>query len=399
VFAFPHSLSCDDAMRILITTPTFWPCSDGVANATLQHALGFLRAGHEVVVATAFHPNRGGTPWERLTVEQFRVSGNANVVFGFSGEVRRYCDFVLNADCDLVFFHCWQSWTTDIPMPHFGTLRPKTILVSHGVSANTLINWPKAAVLWLGWRPYVWRDMPRAMAQLDAIVFLSDRADNDRFYDRRLAASLKIRRAPTIPNGADLEAHDGDLPEFRGKHGLDGRLLLLCVGRFTEMKNELGVLRSVLRAQIDKATLVLIGPKTNGYARALEAAWAAQRPVTDVDLLCLCGLTQAEILGAHRAADIYLSASRTECLPLVILDAMAARTPFVATPVGCISDLPGGLMAATEKEMADSITRLARKPTMRAELGHEGRAACENRYSWRAVNCQYERLIRDLVQQ
>jgi glycosyltransferase involved in cell wall biosynthesis len=234
------------------------------------------------------------------------------------------------------------------------------------------------------------------MRLLDRIVFLSGRIDRDRFYDRHVARALGIRRTAVIPNGADLETHDSDLPDFRKQYQLEGRLLLLCVGKFTDLKNELGVLRSVLRADIDKATLILIGPEMNSYARRIEATWAERRLATDVDLLCLCGLTQAEILGAHRAADIYLSASRTECFPLVILDAMAARTPFVSTPVGCVADLPGGLLAVTEQEMAESITRLATTPAMRAQLGDEGRAACEQRYNWGAVSCQYAKLIRDL---
>jgi glycosyltransferase involved in cell wall biosynthesis len=383
-------------MKLLITTQTFWPCSDGVANATLQHALGFQRAGHEVVIATAFHPDRGRLPWDGLRVEQFRVGGNANCLFGFSGEVRRYSDFVSNADCDIVFFHCWQSWTTDIPMPNLDRLRPKRVLVSHGVSANTITNWSRSAVLWLGWRPYVWRQLPRAMKLLDCIVFLSGRIDRDRFYDRRVARALGIRRTAVIPNGVDLAAHDAALPDFRKQHQLDGRLLLLCVGKFSDLKNELGVVRAVLRADIDKATLILIGPEMNDYAGRLAAVWAGRRRARDVELRCLCNLTEAEILGAHRAADIYLSASRTECFPLVILDAMAAHTPFVSTPVGCVPDLPGGLLAATEREMAQGITRLAGTPALRAQLGNQGRAACEQLYNWPAVSRQYAKLICDL---
>jgi glycosyltransferase involved in cell wall biosynthesis len=234
------------------------------------------------------------------------------------------------------------------------------------------------------------------MKLLDRVVFLSDRIDKDRFYDQHVARAIGFRRTAVIPNGVDLEAHDSDLPDFRKQYKLDGRLLILCVGKFSDLKNELGVVRSVLRAEIDAATLILIGPEMNDYARRIAATWAERRPATNADLLCLYGLTQTEILGAHRAADIYLSASRTECFPLVILDAMAARTPFVSTPVGCVPDLPGGLLAATEQEMAQGISRLASTPSMRAQLGEQGRAACERSYNWPAVSRQYAKLIGDL---
>jgi glycosyltransferase involved in cell wall biosynthesis len=61
-----------------------------------------------------------------------------------------------------------------------------------------------------------------------------------------------------------------------------------------------------------------------------------------------------------------------------------------------VPDLPGGLLAATEQEMAQGISRLASTPSMRAQLGEQGRAACERSYNWPAVSRQYAKLIGDL---
>jgi len=385
-------------VKILITTSTFWPNSDGVANVTLNHALGFLRAGHKVVVATSFHPMRGHLPWPELTVEQFRVTGTANLFSGISGETRQYQEFVSTFNGDVIFFHCWQSWTTDLVLSRLNHLRLKRVLVSHGVSTNTMIgSGPSALLRWLGWRPYVWRDMPRTMPSLDAIVFLSERVDRDRFYDRRLASTIHVSRTAVIPNGVSLEAHDNSLPGFRRRYGLGDKLVLLCVGTFTEMKDEMKVAKAVLRSGIEGASLVLVGPEINQYAREINAMWAMQqRRAATVSLLCLADLTPDEILSTYREADIYLCGSRTECFPLVLLDAMASRTPFVSTPVGCVPDLRGGMTAATEESMGDCIARLGCTPFLRKQLGAEGRADCERRYNWPSVMAQYDRLLRDL---
>jgi len=87
---------------------------------------------------------------------------------------------------------------------------------------------------------------------------------------------------------------------------------------------------------------------------------------------------------------------------LVVLDAMAAGTPFISTDVGSVSELPGGLIAKNEPEMAALISRLAREMSLRTRLGNEGFNAASTRYNWNAVIDQYEslfvRLQRDATQ-
>lgn len=384
------------ALKILITAHTFWPNSDGVATVTLQHALGFLKLGHQVVVATAFHPMRGTPPWPGLTIEQFRVSGCANLLFGISGEIREYRDFLAAFDGEIIFFHAWQAWSTDLALPRLHNFKPKCILVSHGVSANTWIGGPMAVPLWLGWRPYVWNHMRRAMRRFDAVIFLSNRADNDRFYDGRLARLGYARRTIVIPNGADLDALHGSLPSFRERYGLGDTLLILCVGKYSRQKNERMVAKAVIASGIANATLVVVGPVMNQYCENLERMWVSNDRRGN-NLCCLRGLSREDILSAYKDADIYVNGSRTECFPLVVLDAMASATPFVSTPVGCVPDLPGGLIATSVRQMAQCLARLAASRALRQTLGAEGRAACERDYNWPDILSQYDQLIREVT--
>jgi glycosyltransferase involved in cell wall biosynthesis len=93
-----------------------------------------------------------------------------------------------------------------------------------------------------------------------------------------------------------------------------------------------------------------------------------------------------------------LFGSAVECFPLVIVEAMASRTPFISTDVGCVRDLPGGVVASSVEEMAHAIQGLADKGPEWQRLAEAGRQAWEQRYRWGKIVDQYEQLYSDLLE-
>ena len=67
------------------------------------------------------------------------------------------------------------------------------------------------------------------------------------------------------------------------------------------------------------------------------------------------------------------------------LQYMALGIPTICSPVGVnptiIQDDENGLLAATEDEWIDKLTRLLHSPSLRARLGNAGRATVEAGYS------------------
>src|SRR5437870_5834496 len=123
-------------MRILITTFTYHPQINGVANVVGAHAKGFLRHGHEVTVVTGCDERRAGVQGSPTgpKVVEFSVSGDFRPHVGFGGQIPDYQEFLNQWDGDMAFFHCTQTWTTELAVPCLAAMRSKKILVSHGAA-------------------------------------------------------------------------------------------------------------------------------------------------------------------------------------------------------------------------------------------------------------------------
>ena len=77
---------------------------------------------------------------------------------------------------------------------------------------------------------------------------------------------------------------------------------------------------------------------------------------------------------------------------------MAWGKPFVSTDVGCVRDLPGGLVVRDEAEMTRQLQCLATEPRLRASLGDAGHREYLAKYRKDAVLDAYEKLIAEVLE-
>jgi glycosyltransferase involved in cell wall biosynthesis len=142
-----------------------------------------------------------------------------------------------------------------------------------------------------------------------------------------------------------------------------------------------------------RACTVLIAgePADKEYHAALVAQSKKLNPGGDVRFLGYCSDTQS----LYSAADAFVLSSRKEGLPMVLLEAMSAGLPVVATEVGAVPevirrDLDGLLVPpASADQLARAMFRVATDEGLRVSLGSAAQARVESRYGVRRMARHY----------
>jgi glycosyltransferase involved in cell wall biosynthesis len=209
------------------------------------------------------------------------------------------------------------------------------------------------------------------MQLLDGVIFVADGGDDARFDDLRLARDVGVP-SYIIPNS--LADEKPATP--RGE-----RDQIVAVGSYTQAKGFDFVLSAYAQSSAcNRVPLALFGQEHTEYSDVLRA----QIRKLDLDPAFVrlhAGVKGQQLLDQYARAKLFLSGSYTECQPLVLLDAMASGTPFVARATGCISRMAGGIAVGTPAEAATAIDGLLADHTRWSELSAAGLLAASSTYS------------------
>jgi glycosyltransferase involved in cell wall biosynthesis len=207
--------------------------------------------------------------------------------------------------------------------------------------------------------------------EVDQLVCVSRQA-RDSFVE----AGMAPERITAIRNGASVTARSPDRAAVRAALGLDRESrVVLTVARYTEQKDHrtlLDAIPAVLACE-PKARFVWVGagPLQDSLLEAVR------RQGLDRHVLFLGQREDVpELMGA---ADLFVLPSRFEGLPLVVLEAMAAGKPVVATRVcGTAEAVRHGVTGLLVEpgrpaELAAALIDLLQNPARAAQLGERGR--------------------------
>jgi glycosyltransferase involved in cell wall biosynthesis len=146
----------------------------------------------------------------------------------------------------------------------------------------------------------------------------------------------------------------GVLEEIDGER----RSTLVYIGRLSPEKNVEVLLEAVARLRQRGVELRLLLAGEGPEREALEAVVASRRLGDRVRFLGF----QSDTFGLLRRAGAFVLPSRTEGVPMALLEAMAAGVPVVASAVGGIPGVTGGdalLVAPGDAgALADALERV-----------------------------------------
>jgi glycosyltransferase involved in cell wall biosynthesis len=394
------------------------PSIGGVQEVMRQIGERFVRAGHEVVVATSHLPERRSLKIDGVAVEEFRVSGN--LARGMTGEIQRFRDYVMRQDYDILMIKAAQQWTFDALTPVLDAIQARKIFIPCGFSG----------LLDPVYADYYER-MPEWLKAFDRLIFYASD-----YRDINLAKKHGLKNIAIVPNGADEREFDiGKDARFRARHGIrEDAFVVMTVGSLTGLKGHLELAHAFQQCDFGSvpACLILVANRPSAPKRTPWPGWLKRlvgRPLTPEMALkpilerinategrqvIFGDFPRPEVVQAYQNSNLFVLASKIEYSPLVLFEAAAAGLPFISVPVGNAAEVAqwtgGGQICAASVDargytlvdpgsLARHIQALAERAQTRADLGAAGRRSWEQRFTWDRVYRCYERLFQDCLQE
>jgi glycosyltransferase involved in cell wall biosynthesis len=202
-----------------------------------------------------------------------------------------------------------------------------------------------------------------------------------------------------IPNGVDTARF---APRIRGpderriRSVVGNRFLCVTVASVSPVKSP-DMLVQAARRLSDEVAFVWIGdgPLYDRTRKSIQEAGLEQR-------FKLLG-AQPDVRPFLHAADLFVLPSRTEALPMCVLEAQAIGLPVVATNVGALPEIVlaghSGLLVepGNPQALAKSINDLRGQPAVRRDMGGRARGHVAARFGIDRMIDRYEELYQSLI--
>ncbi len=361
-------------MKIALVSQSYYPRFGGVTEHVAHTAAELRTRGHEVTVVTGRPPGyRGADPPEVVRV-------GTSILVPFQGA---FVDLTIGPMLRRDLRALWRERTFDLVHVHQPLTPTLPLLTGETADAPVVGTFHAAGDDSRLFRLFR-RPLDEHWRRLRGRIAVSTTARS--FVERHFPGEYRI-----IPNGVDVRRFHPDVPPLPAL--ADGRLNVLFVGRLDPRKG-LPVLLDAfprLRRAVPEARLVVVG---SSFLRP----WLERRlSGPDREHVLFAGaVPAAELPSWYASAHVVVSpALRNESFGIVLLEAMAAGRPLVA------SDIPGyrSVVATPDdgvlvppgdvKALAEALARLLRDPARRLALAARGRLRAET-FGWDVIAARLE---------
>jgi glycogen synthase len=313
-------------------------------------------------------------------------------------------------DADIVHGHTWYS--------HLGGCLAKQltggklVLTTHSLEPHR--PW-KEEQLGSAYHGSSWVEKT-AYETADGVVAVSGamKEDVQALYD------VDPERVRVVHNGIDVEQYRPRRDTaVLDEYGVDpDRPFVLFVGRITRQKGILHLVRAIRHLDPDVQVVLCAGaPDTEAIGEEMEALVDDVKAETDNRIVWIADmLPREDVIAMYSHASVFACPSVYEPFGIINLEAMACRTPVVASAVGGIPEIvvpdETGLLVevdvsgegtepadpdAFERGLAEGINRLMRDADRREAMGRQARRRVEEVFSWTAIAEQTLDVYRSLL--
>jgi len=196
-----------------------------------------------------------------------------------------------------------------------------------------------------------------------------------------------------IPGGIPIETipPEKEIKIINKKYNLEGKKIVLFTGKLTAQK---GVDYLIQAAKDIKGDIYIIG---DGPEKEHLEHIVYKMKLQNVHFLGFMGDNRKEEFREfYYRADVFVAPSVwDEPLGLVILEAMAAKTPVIATKKGgipsAVKDNYNGILvrSRSSKQIADACNKLLENDELRKKMGENARKTVEEKFTWKKIAQKY----------
>jgi glycogen synthase len=305
----------------------------------------------------------------------------------------------LAEDADIIHCHTWYSYLAGCLLKQL--LQIPLLVTLHSLEPHR--PWKKEQ-LGNGYHVSAWLEKT-ALSNADGIIAVSGAMKDD----VRDLYGVDGGRVQVVYNGIDLHTFQRTLdPGVLAAYGIASeRPYVLFVGRITRQKGIIHLVRAL--PQIDEGVQIVLcagAPDTEQIATEMQAAVETARAGMRNSVIWIREIVPLErlvVLYSH--AVLFICPSVYEPFGIINLEAMACRTPVVATAVGgireAVADGQTGVLVPFEPcgqgnpeprdperfagDLASAVNGLLCSPERRAAMGRAARARVERHFSWKAI--------------
>ncbi|MEM1697944.1 MAG: glycosyltransferase family 4 protein [Thermofilaceae archaeon] len=248
-----------------------------------------------------------------------------------------------------------------------------------------------------------------AMRRADAVIALNEtmkKALTGR-------AGVNQDKVFVVPNGVDVEFFKPGLrcDEVNAKYGLEGKRVVLFVGRVTHAKG-VHVLLEAIKILKDKHGLkdvktMIVGPlsgcfgddKPTDYVQRLRE-YAIKN---NMDAVFTGSLDDEELRYLYSCSHVLVLPSYFEAFPMVLIEAMASGLPVIGSKAGGIVDVVedgvNGFLfeKGSAVDLAEKLYLLLSDEGLRKKFSINARFAAETKYSWDKVALEMIKVYKAVI--
>ncbi|WP_291426796.1 glycosyltransferase [Deinococcus sp.] len=339
-------------MRIGLVTATYLPSKNGVATSTALFARGLRERGHDVRVFAPRHPQQTG-PEQGI----YRLNSS----FAGARAIGAPADYPL-------MLAPGPLLTAKLPLQDLDVLHTMHPFLAGQLALrwSRLLGIPLVYTAHTQYEQYLhYAPIPVSLSRAvirPHVAAFARRADQVLAPGRAMVEMLRVfgftGEVQLFPNPVDLTAFaQADGASFRREYGVPAAApLVMYLGRLAAEKNLEVMLHAfrVASASRPDMRLLVVG---DGPGKAAAQA-AAPEGVTFTG-----SVPYTRVADALSAADVFITASTSEVLPMSMIEALAGATPLVAAQSPAALDLitegvNGTVREATAQALGEGLMEI-----------------------------------------